>query len=110
MGIIIRETSDLPDTLEIESVRERPDEGRVVRGAVLGYEFEAVVFASHAGNAECEWGWSRITDLVVRREGGVCFRWRCGRLVAACGPGAEQVVEVISAYLADRVFPDPFGR
>jgi hypothetical protein len=111
MGIVIRETSTRPDTLEIASIVERVDDGRDVRGFVLGHEFEAVVFAVHAGSAECELGWSRITDLVVRPSGGaeVCFRWRCGPDVKPCGPAVEAVVEVIAAYLADRVFPDPFG-
>jgi hypothetical protein len=112
MGIIIREACDRPDTLEIDSVVERPDDGRVVRGSVAGFEFEAIVYAVHAGNTACELGWSRITDLVVQPAGAtqVCFRWRCGPMLPPCGPGVEQAVEVIAAYLADRVFPDPFAH
>lgn len=111
MGIIIRERSSRPDTLVIETIVERPDDGRRVSGTVLGFEFEATVFAFHACSG-CELGWSRITDLIVWRSGEntACFRWRYGPAIKACGPAVEEAVEVISAYLADRVFPDPFGQ
>ncbi|MFO0804411.1 MAG: hypothetical protein U0791_14970 [Gemmataceae bacterium] len=109
MGIIIRDSSSRPDTIVIETILERPDEGRAVGGSVLEFEFEALVFAFHARSG-WELGWSRITELVVRRSGEdrVCFRWRYGPSRKACGPAVEAAVEVIAAYLADRVFPDPF--
>lgn len=111
MSIIVHEDCPYPDTIEILQVGEWGfGMGKRVQGRVNGCEFNALVFPDHARNSEWEWGFSRISEMTLHRNGEVVFRWGCGTPMESADAEVDAAVSILSAYLAERVYPDPLAE
>lgn len=98
---------DLGDDLTITKPTPRQNAGGTwVSGSLHGHTFQALVFAEHAVNADWELGDSRISKLWIRRQCDrvVVFNWDRGLDVAATTDLTQEIVNFLSAGLADFVF------
>jgi hypothetical protein len=95
---------ELGDDLRItKTTRRAAGNGTWVCGTIAGHRFDALVFPEHADNPEWEIGDSRISKLWVQRlaDRRQVFHWDRGESCPALTSEATEIVEFLSAALAD---------
>jgi hypothetical protein len=92
--------------IEISKVERRDQLGGTwVSGVVMGFRFQALVFADHAESSEYEIGTSRISKLWLQAaDRSTAYNWDRGADVAATSPEAQEAVDFLECGLADFVF------
>jgi hypothetical protein len=104
------DAEDLLSTLTITKVHRRAGGGGAwVKGTIGGHRFDALVFSEHATNPDFELNDSRISKLWVRRieDRATVVHFDRGWDTKPATPVAEQIVELLTAGLADVVWDQP---
>ena len=103
---------ELMESLDIRKITRRVGMfrgGAWVEGTMGGHRFEALVFPEHADQREHELeGDSRISTLFVQRidDRKIAANFARGWDIEPRTPIAEQIVSMLTAGLADTVYPD----
>lgn len=95
--------------LHIISIAPRPVGGSWVQGTLMGFKFEALVFAKHAIYAEYEIERSRISKLALRRlsDGCIVYHWDRGLDIPAIDDKAQIALTILCERVASIVFDRP---
>jgi len=92
--------------LRITSISKRPAVGVWVKGTLMRFTFEALVFRKHAVCPDYEIEQSRISKLFIRRQSdlAILYAWDRGLDIVAANAGAKRAVNILCARLASLVF------
>lgn len=101
------EPDEMLATLKIaKKEHSRLSGGTWVVGTIAGHAFESLVFIEHATSASYELGQSRISKLHLKEQATgrevACFDRGWDKAPAT--PAAQQIVDLLSAGLAETVF------
>ena len=98
---------ELGDDLVItKTTRQAAGNGTWVIGTIAGHRFNALVFRSHADNADWELDDSRISKLWIERiaDHRVVFNWDRGPDRPAEDETVSAMVDFLAAGLAEHIF------
>ena len=93
-------------TFRISSISRRQAGGAWIKGNLMGFTFEALVFPEHAAYPDYEIERSRISKLWLQRpsDDEILYSWDRGLDIPVTDADARRAVQVLCAILAVWVY------